>query len=70
MMQAHCLNASRLDDHCLKEWPRRFDQSRAHLFEQVPSFFMRECLDELLFGRRQDTLQTNDDEIADQMGVD
>jgi hypothetical protein len=41
-----------------------------HLLEQVPPFLSRECLDELLFGRRQHTLETDHEEIADQVGMD
>jgi hypothetical protein len=42
----------------------------ADFFEQIASFFVRQGLDELLFGGGQDTLQADDDQIADQVSLD
>src|SRR5947208_282763 len=41
----------------------------SHLFEQVPALFVWERFDQLLFGGGQDALEANDEEIADQVGV-
>ena len=41
-----------------------------HLFEQVPPLLGRERLDQLLFGRGQDALEADHEQIADQVGVD
>jgi hypothetical protein len=38
-----------------------------NLLEQVPALLGRERLDQVLFGRGQDTLEADDEEITDQM---
>ena len=50
--------------------PRRFDQLGPDLFEQVPPLLGRERLDQLLFGRGQDALEADHEQITDQVGVD
>src|SRR5262249_20202319 len=50
--------------------PRGFDQMGAHLFEQVSALFGRQGLDQLLLGRRQNALEANHEEIAEQVGAD
>ena len=42
----------------------------AHLLEQVPPLLGRERLDQMLFGRGQHALKADDEEIAEQVGVD
>ena len=64
------LIAGDLLDHCLHEWPRRFDQMGPHLFEQVPPLLGRERLDQMLLGRGQNALEADDQQIADQVGAD
>jgi len=68
-MQAQNFRASDLFDHRLHDRPRRFDQLGADLFEEVSPFFDRQRLDQVLFGRGQDALQANDDEVAQYMSA-
>src|SRR5690242_9831618 len=42
----------------------------AHLLEQVSPLLGRQRLDQLLLGRGQDALEADDEEFADQVGVD
>ena len=41
LVQTHDLDASRFFDHGLHHRPRRFDEMRSHLFEQVPPLLAR-----------------------------
>ena len=69
MVQAQHLDARDFLDHCFHDRPRGFDQMRSYLFEQVPALLGREGHDHLLFGRGQDALKTDHEEITDQMGA-
>ena len=42
----------------------------ADLLEKVAAFFGREGFDQMLFGGGEDTLEADDDEIVDEVGVD
>src|SRR6266849_8027391 len=42
---------------------------RPHLFEQVPPLLGRERLDQVLFGRRQNALEADNEQIGDQVSV-
>jgi hypothetical protein len=44
---------------------RAVSEMGPYLFEDVSSFLSRQRLDQLLLGRRQDTLEPDDEEIAD-----
>ena len=66
-MHAQHLDAGDLLDHRLHDRPGRFDQLGADLFEQISAFLGRERLDQLFFGRRQDALEADQEEIADQV---
>src|SRR4029079_8910694 len=68
MQAGHARSGSFLD-HRFQERSGRFDQVGADLFEQVPSFFRRERLDQVLFGSSQNTLQTNYEQAANQVGM-
>ena len=68
MVKAHHLDAGDRLDHLLQERIRRFDQVGPYLLEQVPSLLGRD-IGKLLFGGCQQALETNDDEIAEQVGV-
>ena len=68
-MEAQNLDAGDVLDHRPHDWARRFDQLRPDLLEQIPSSLWRERLGQLLFGRGEHTLEADDEEIADQMGV-
>ena len=70
MVQGHDLNACGLLDHCFQQWTRRLDQLGPDLFQQAATLLRRQCLDQLLLGRRQHALQADDKEVADQVGVD
>ncbi len=48
----------------------RFDRMGPHLLEQVPPPLGRICLDQMLFGRGQNSLKANHDTIRDQVGAD
>ena len=50
--------------------PRRLDQMRTDLLQQIPSLLGGERLDELLLGRGQDPTEADRQEIAGQVGVD
>jgi hypothetical protein len=67
-MQAHHFDAGDVLDHRLDERLRRFDQMTSNLLEQVSPFIGRDP-GELLFGGSQQTLEPDDDEIAEQVGV-
>jgi hypothetical protein len=69
VMQAHGLDAGNFQDHRFHGRPRRFHEMRANLLEQVSALLGWERLDQLLFGGRQDALETDHDEIAQQMRV-
>src|SRR5438132_7344909 len=49
--------------------PRRFDQMGPNLLEQVPPLRGRKRLDQLLFGRSQNFLEADHEEITEQVGV-
>ena len=68
VMQAHHLDSGDLLDHRLHERLRRFDQMAPYLLEQVPRLLGRE-FGKLLFGGCQQTLEPDDDEIAEQEGA-
>jgi hypothetical protein len=68
VVQAHYLDSGDPLDQSLHERLRRFDQMGLHLLEQVPSLLGRE-FGKLLFGGCQQTLEPDDDEIAEQVGV-
>jgi len=57
-------------NHGLQGRPGRFHQLRPHLLEQFPALVGREGLDQLLLGCRQHAAEANQDQVADQMGVD
>lgn len=70
VVQAQHLDASNIVDHGFQVRPPRLDQVGPYLFEQVPSFLLRERLDQVLFGGGQDTLEADHEEAADQVGAD
>ena len=69
VVQAQHFGAGDLLDHRFHDRPGRFDQMGPYLFEQVSSFLSWERLDQLLFGRRQDTLEADHEQITDQVGA-
>ena len=69
MVQAQHLDAGDFLDHRLHDRPRRFDQLRPDLFEQVPLLLGRQRLDQLLFRRGQNALKADNEEIPDEVGV-
>jgi hypothetical protein len=69
MMQAQHLDASDLLDHGFHDRPGRFDEMPPYLFDQVPPFLGRERLDQVLFGRRQNALEADNEEIGNQVSV-
>jgi hypothetical protein len=68
VVQAHHLDAGDVLNQRLHERLRRFNQMRPDLLEQIPPFFGR-VYGELLFGRCQQALEPDDDQIAEQIGV-
>ena len=69
VMHADDLDPGDLVDHGLHERPRRLDEMGPYLFEQVPALFRGEGLDQVLFGRCQDALEADHEEIPEQVGV-
>ena len=61
VVQAQHLAAGDLLDHRFHDRPRRLDQVRAYLFEQVSALLDRERLDQLLFGRGQHAPEADDE---------
>jgi hypothetical protein len=53
--------------HGLHGWPRSFHQMTPHLLEQIPSFIRRQCFDQVLLGRGQNTFEPANDEIIDRV---
>ena len=70
MVQAQHLDAGDLLDHRFQDWAGRFNQMGPYFFQQVPPLFGRKRLDQMLLGCNQDTLETDDEEIAEQVGMD
>ena len=68
VMKTHNLDSGDLLDHPLYERFRIFDQMRSYLLEQIPPLLGRE-FGKLLLGGRQQTLEPDDDEIAEKVGV-
>src|SRR3989304_5499225 len=68
-MHTHHGEAGHLVDHGFHDPPRRFDQVDSHLLEQVSSLLGWERCDQLLFCHGQDTLEPDDEKIADQVSV-
>src|SRR5580700_7090026 len=68
MVQAHYLDAGDFLDYRLQERLRRFDQVGPYSLEQVPPLLGRD-FGKLLFGGRQQALEPDDDEIAEQVGM-
>ena len=69
MVQGHDLDAGDFLDHRLHDWTGRFNQMGPYLLQQVPPLFSGKQLDQMLFGRGQNALKANDEEIAEQVGV-
>ena len=67
VVQAQHLDARNFPNRCCHNRPRRFDQMRPYLLEQVPPLLVGERRDELLFRNRQRTLQTDEEKIADEV---
>jgi hypothetical protein len=70
MVQGHDFNAGDLLDHRLHDWTGRFNQMGPYLLQQVPPLFGWKRLDQVLLGCGQDPLKADDEEIAEQVGVD
>ena len=70
MVHGHDLAADDLLDHRLHDWTGRFDQMGPYLLQQVPPFLGGKRLDQVLLGCGQNALETHDEEIAEQVGVD
>ncbi len=68
VVQAHHLDVGDILDHRLHERLRRFDQLGPYLLEQIPPLLGWE-FGKLLFGGCQQPLEPDDDEIAEQVGV-
>src|ERR1700733_9105172 len=68
VMKTHNLDSGDLLDHPLYERLRIFDQVRSYLLEQIPPLLGRE-FGKLLLGGRQQTLEPDDNEIAEKVGV-
>ena len=70
VVHTHDVDTRGLLYHRLHDWTGRFDQMGPHLFQQVPAFFGRKRLDQVLLGGGQDALKTHDDEITEKVGAD
>jgi hypothetical protein len=70
VVHAYNLAAGDLLNHCFHDRPRSCDQLRPDLFEQIFPLLGRKCLDQLLLGRGQHALQSDHEEITDQVSVD
>jgi hypothetical protein len=70
MVHGHNLDAGDLRDHRLQDWTGRFNQMAPYLLQQVSPLFGGKRLDQVLLGRGQDPLKADDEEIAEQVGVD
>jgi len=69
MVQGQHLDAGDLVDHRFEDRAGRFDQMGAYLLEQVPPFLGRKRLDQVLFGRSQNSLKADHEEITEQVSV-
>ena len=69
VMQAHHLNARLVFDHGLHHRPRRFEQMRPNILEQVSALCRGERFDKLLLRGGQHTLQSDQQQIVDQMSM-
>ena len=69
VVQGQHLDAGDLLDHRFHDRTGRFDQMGPHLLEQVPPFLGRKRLDQMLFGRGQNALKADHEEITEQVGV-
>jgi len=67
VVQAYHLYAHDSLNHDLHGRARTFDQLGSHLFEQVTALFVRQRLDQMLFGRGKHTLEPHDNEVIDQV---
>jgi hypothetical protein len=69
VVQTHHFDAGDVLHHRLHHRPCSLDQMGAHLLEQVPAFLGWERLDQVLLGGSQNALETNDNQVADQVGM-
>ena len=70
MVHAEHPDAGDLLDHRLHQRPRGLEEMGPDLLEQVPALLGRERLDEVLFGRGQDALEPDHDQVVDQVRAD
>lgn len=70
VVHGHDLDAGDLLDHRLHNWPGRFNQMAPYLLHQVPPLFGGKRLDQVLLGCGQNALETHDEEIPEQVGMD
>ena len=69
MMHGYDLDAGDLVDHSFQDRTGRFNQMGPYLLEQVPPLFGGKRPDQVLLGCGQNALETHDQEIAEQVGV-
>lgn len=67
VVQAQHFDARDLLDHGFHNRPRRFAKMGPHLFQQVSSPFDRMRHDQVQFGRGQNALKADHDEVAEQV---
>ena len=70
MVQGQHLNAGDVLDHRFHDGTGRFYQLGSHLFQEIPPLLGLERLYQMLFGRGQNPLEPDHDQITDQVGVD
>lgn len=69
MQTDHADTGGRLN-HRFHERPCQLNQLGADFLEQIPPLLGLKRLDEMLFGRRQDTVESNDQQVSDQVCLD
>jgi len=69
-MQARHASASDFLHERFEHRPRRFDELRADLFEQIPPFLRLQRFHQMLLGGGQHALQSDNQHIADQVRAD
>jgi hypothetical protein len=70
VVHAQHLDTGDFPDHRFHERPGGFEQMGPYLLEQISPLVGRERLDQMLFGRGQDALEPDHDNIVDQVRAD
>ncbi len=68
LVQAHHLRAADFLEHRFEHGPGRFNEVRSHLLhQQIPPLLGRQRLHQVLLSRSQNSLQPEEDQIADEV---